>query len=196
MFVKSIVGLTFVALATAQSGGTTSNSTIDPSSVTASLRSQWCAGEIATCGTLCDGNPDSNTCDTDTLNYTYTCSSNGSAPGLQYYIQTMPTFICEQIYQNCIVAGQNNATAQEICTENEKSNCGHLNPDNYTAPATTSASSTSASATATSGTASSVSASASAATSSSAAAISLNIGREYGTGLFVAGVGAVFGLMI
>ncbi|PQE11232.1 pci domain-containing protein [Rutstroemia sp. NJR-2017a BVV2] len=198
MFIKStLVGLTVVALAAAQSGGTTSNSTIDPNSVTASLRSQWCSGEIATCGTLCDGNYDANTCEPDTLSYNCTCSSNGSAPGLEYYTQTMPTFICEQVYQNCIIAGQNDAAAQKVCNQNEKANCGHLNPDNYTAAATTSASSTSASATATSsGTASSVSSSASAATSSSAAAVSLNIGREYGTGIFVAGVGAVFGLML
>jgi hypothetical protein len=38
MFIKSIVGLAVVAVAAAQSGGTTSNSTIDPQSVTASLR--------------------------------------------------------------------------------------------------------------------------------------------------------------
>ncbi|KAM3071268.1 hypothetical protein ACMFMG_008860 [Clarireedia jacksonii] len=198
MFTKSIVGLALVALVAAQSGGTTSNSTIDPSTVSPSLRSQWCAGEISTCGTLCNGNPSTNVCDPDTLNYTCTCQSNGSTPGLQYYTQTMPTFICEKIHDNCIVAGENDAAAQKLCNENEVKNCGHLNPDNYTAAATTSASSTSASATATSGTASSVSASASAATSKSAAAaaISLNIGREYGTGLFVAGVGAVFGLMV
>jgi hypothetical protein len=108
----------------------------------------------------------------------------------------MPTFICEQIFSNCIIAGQNDAAAQKVCRQNEASNCGHLSPDNYTAAATSSAASTSASATATSATASSVSASASAATSSSAAAISLNLGREYGTGIFVAGVGAVFGLML
>ncbi|PQE25854.1 pci domain-containing protein [Rutstroemia sp. NJR-2017a BBW] len=194
MFIKStLVGLTVVAFAAAQS----SNYTIDPNSVDASTRSTWCLGEIATCGTLCDGEYDANTCDTTTLNYTCTCSSNGSAPGLQYYTQTMPTFICEQVYQNCIIAGQNDAAAQKVCNTNEKANCGQLNPDKYTAPATTSASSSSASATATSsGTASSVSSSAAAATSSSAAAVSLNIGREYGTGIFVAGVGAVFGLML
>ncbi|PQE06461.1 pci domain-containing protein [Rutstroemia sp. NJR-2017a WRK4] len=200
MFIKStLVGLTVVAFAAAQSGGTSSNSTIDPNSVDATTRSNWCISEIATCGTLCDGEYDSNTCDTTTLNYTCTCSSNGSAPGLQYYTNSMPTFICEQIYQNCIIAGQNVAAAQKVCNENELANCGHLNPANYTAAATTSASSSSASATATatsSGTASSVSSSAAAATSSNAAAVSMNIGREYGTGIFVAGVGAVFGLML
>ncbi|ATZ54808.1 hypothetical protein BCIN_11g01400 [Botrytis cinerea B05.10] len=191
MFIKSIVGLSIVALVAAQS----SNDTIDPNSVDAVMRSQWCTAEINTCGTLCSGAIDANTCDTSSLNYTCTCSSNGSTPGLQYYKQTMPTYICETIYANCIAAGENDAAAQKLCKETEAKNCGQLDPDKFTAPATTSASST-ASATATStSAASATSASASAATSS-AAASALNIGHEFGTGIFAAGFAAVFGLML
>ncbi|ESZ93910.1 hypothetical protein SBOR_5703 [Sclerotinia borealis F-4128] len=195
MFIKSIVGLTIVALVAAQDGGTTYNSTIDPATVPAPTRSQWCSGEISTCGTLCSGNYDANTCDTETLNYTCTCSSNQSSPGLQYYTQTMPTFICQQVHNNCIVAGENDAAAQKVCNENEKTNCGHLDPDNFTAAAATSASSSSASATATDTSASTATSAAPAATSS-AAASALNIGREYGTGILAAGVAGIFGLLL
>lgn len=38
MFVKSIVGLTLVALVAAQSGGNSANKTIDPAQVDASIR--------------------------------------------------------------------------------------------------------------------------------------------------------------
>ncbi|RAL65103.1 hypothetical protein DID88_001209 [Monilinia fructigena] len=141
-------------------GANDANNTIDPSTVDLSLRAQWCNGELNTCGTLCSGDSDSNTCDPATLNYTCTCSSNGSTPGLQYYTQTMPTFICEKIYQDCIAAGENDAAAQKLCTQAETKNCGKLDPDNATASAAT----------------------------SSAAASALNIGREYGTGIFAAGV--------
>ncbi|KAF7936359.1 uncharacterized protein EAE98_002578 [Botrytis deweyae] len=190
MFIKSIVGLSIVALVAAQS----SNDTIVPSTIDAVTRSQWCTAEINTCGTLCSGAVDANSCDTDSLNYTCTCSSNGSTPGLQYYTQTLPTYICETVFANCIAAGENDAAAQKLCRETEAKNCGQLDPDNYTAPATTSASST-ASATAT-GTSAASATSASAAATSSAAASALNIGREYGTGIFAAGVAAVFGLML
>ncbi|TGO52841.1 hypothetical protein BOTNAR_0312g00020 [Botryotinia narcissicola] len=202
MYLKSIVGLSIVALVAAQS----SNETIDPNTIDAPTRSQWCTAEINTCGTLCSGAVDANTCDTiskihshenpcsNSLNYTCTCSSNGSTPGLQYYRQTLPTYICETVFAKCIAAGENDAAAQKLCRETEAKNCGQLDPDNYTAPATTSASST-ASATAT-GTSAASATSTSAAATSSAAASALNIGREYGTGIFAAGVAAVFGLML
>ncbi|KAI9644950.1 hypothetical protein NHQ30_006985 [Ciborinia camelliae] len=192
MFIKSIVGLSIVALAVAETA-TTANSTIDPTTVSPSLRSQWCSGEINSCGTLCSGDIDTNSCDTTTLDYNCTCS-NGTAPGLQYYTETMPTFICQTIFENCITAGENDAAAQKLCTEAKDKNCGTLSPDNYTAASTSSVSSSTASSTATSS-ATATSASASAATSK-AAASALNIGREYGTGILAAGVAGVFGLLL
>ncbi|KAF7868620.1 hypothetical protein EAF04_005151 [Stromatinia cepivora] len=194
MFIKSIVGLSIVALVAAQSS---SNATIDPNTIDPSTRAQWCTAQINTCGTLCNGAINDNSCDTNTLNFSCTCTSNSSAPGLQYYTQTLPTYICEQIYANCIAAGENDAAAQRLCKDNEVSNCGHLNPDDYT-PAAASSSSSSATATATStstSTSTATTASASAATSK-AAASALNIGREYGTGILAAGVAGVFGLML
>ncbi|KAA8567346.1 hypothetical protein EYC84_010374 [Monilinia fructicola] len=171
------------------------NNTIDPNTVDPSLRSQWCTGEINTCGTLCSGDYDSNTCDTSTLNYTCTCSSNGSTPGLQYYLQTMPTFICARRSTRTVLPQERTTPPrQKLCTQAETKNCGKLDPDKYVPAATSSAASSSASATATSSS-TATSATASAATSS-AAASALNIGREYGTGIFAAGVFGIFGLML
>ncbi|RFU30014.1 hypothetical protein B7463_g6302, partial [Scytalidium lignicola] len=131
MFAKSIVAVALLAGFTAAQSN--SNTTLDPNSVELNTRVSWCSGEINTCGTLCSGATTNNDCDTNTLTFNCTCAANNSAPGLQYYTQTMPTFICEQIFQNCIVAGENDAAAQRLCTQNEAKNCGHLNPENFTA---------------------------------------------------------------
>ncbi|RDW88915.1 hypothetical protein BP6252_00947 [Coleophoma cylindrospora] len=160
MFAKSAVAVALLA-----SFVVAQNSTIDPNTVSATLRSQWCNGEINTCGTLCSGASSSNTCDPTTLNYTCTCTANSSTPGLQYYTQTMPTFICEQIYSNCIAAGQNDQAAQKLCVTAEANNCGHLDPAKFVAAVSSSSSSSSATATATatsSGTATAASTSATA----------------------------------
>ncbi|KAL2290892.1 hypothetical protein FJTKL_14835 [Diaporthe vaccinii] len=63
---------------------------IDPTEVTLSERAQWCSAQSSTCNTLCDSNPQDNSCDVDTLDFSCNCQ-NGSAPGLQYYTQTMDT---------------------------------------------------------------------------------------------------------
>ncbi|ESZ95489.1 hypothetical protein SBOR_4143 [Sclerotinia borealis F-4128] len=128
MRVVRILGLVAQCAMMVRASGSCS-AQIDPSSVSASLRSQWCSEQITTCGTLCAGNYDANNCDTVTLCYECTCSASSSSPALQYYTQTMPTFLCEQLYDNCIFAGENDAAAQKKCQDAEKVNCGHLNPD-------------------------------------------------------------------
>ncbi|CAD6447144.1 a18eb855-566b-44d7-9f5d-3c0649a5f8de-CDS [Sclerotinia trifoliorum] len=195
MFIKSIVGLSIVALVAAQSSS--SNATIDPNSIDPSMRAQWCNAQLNTCGTLCNGAVNDNTCDTTDLNYTCTCTSNSSTPGLQYYTQTLPTYICEQVFSNCIAAGENDAAAQKLCSQNEATNCGHLDPDKYVpAAASSSSSSASATATRTSTTAASATSASASATASTGAASALNIGREYGTGILAAGIAGVFGLVL
>ncbi|KUJ11681.1 uncharacterized protein LY89DRAFT_229665 [Mollisia scopiformis] len=131
----------FTGVANAQLGA---NSTIDPSTVSATVRSQWCEAQINTCGVLCSGDANTNTCDTTTLDYGCTCASNSSAPGLLYYTETIPTYCCEQNYANCISAASGDASAQATCQQNEKTNCGHLDPANFTAVPVASASTSSA----------------------------------------------------
>jgi hypothetical protein len=185
MFSKSIVAFALLASSVAAQ-----NTTINPNSVDASTRSSWCSGELSTCGILCSGNTDSNTCDPTSLNYTCACSSNSSTPGLQYYTQSMPTFICEQIYANCIAAGQNVAAAQKVCTTNEQNNCGHLDPANFTAAAASSTASSTASATGSSA------ATGSAATTSATKGAAAALGRDFSTGIVAAGIAGVFGFML
>ncbi|KAL2175949.1 uncharacterized protein P884DRAFT_204193 [Thermothelomyces heterothallicus CBS 202.75] len=120
-----LVALSALALANAQDKS--QNFTIDPNSVEPSLRADWCAAEYNSCRVLCANNPTANDCDVTTLEYTCTCS-NGSAPGLQYYIQTIPTFICEQAYSDCIAANTASSRAQDECKTNIKDKCGTLDP--------------------------------------------------------------------
>lgn len=135
MFLSHTISLSILCgLAMAQStsmANTGPNSTIVPSSIDLTLRSQWCQGQTNTCGTLCSGDVMDNDCDPDSLEYKCTCNANSSSPGLIYYKETMPTFICETIFNQCIKAGEDSQAAQVLCTENEKKNCGHLNPETF-----------------------------------------------------------------
>ncbi|OTA07752.1 HFB protein [Trichoderma parareesei] len=63
-----------------------------------------------------------------TLKYDCTCASNSSAPGLQYYTQTLPTFICEQLYANCIQTNAGNQDGQRACKNNIQKLCATQNP--------------------------------------------------------------------
>ncbi|KAL2017706.1 hypothetical protein VTK56DRAFT_1731 [Thermocarpiscus australiensis] len=121
ILLAALSALTFV---TAQN----QNFTINPGAVDPSTRSDWCNAEYNTCKLLCGGDPTANECDTDTLDYKCTCS-NGTAPGLDYYTQTMPTFICEQAYADCIAANTGNARGQDNCTKTIKDHCGTLDPN-------------------------------------------------------------------
>ncbi|TGO53984.1 hypothetical protein BOTNAR_0280g00110 [Botryotinia narcissicola] len=102
---------------------------VDPRNIDAATRSQWCTVQINTCGTLCGGVTDENTCDITFLCYSCTCTSNSSSPALQLYTSTIPFFVCEQTYSDCIAAGEDDPTAQEACRVTEEQNCGTLNPD-------------------------------------------------------------------
>ncbi|KAK0104659.1 hypothetical protein ONS95_004934 [Cadophora gregata] len=192
MFVKSTVAVAlFVSFVAAQS--TTSNSTIDPGTIDPTMRSQWCLGQKNTCGTLCSGDLQNNDCDVTTLTFNCTCGANSSEPGLIYYQNTMPTFICEEIYKQCIAANVGVASAQANCDANEKKNCGHLDPANFTAEVVSS--STSASSTPT-GTATPAASGTNSATSSSTAAAATMMPAQFGTGAIALGVAAAFGYML
>ncbi|POS78703.1 hypothetical protein DHEL01_v202913 [Diaporthe helianthi] len=163
--------------------------TIDPSEVELSTRAQWCTAQSNTCGTLCDGNPQENDCQVDNLEYSCTCQ-NGSAPGLQYYTQTMDTFICQQAFTDCNNANVGNANGQKNCTTTIQDQCGQLDPADYSAaPSSTgdSGSSETASPTASSAPSSTAGSSAGASSEPSAAAAA-NV-QALGTGALAAGMG-------
>ncbi|KAL2261050.1 hypothetical protein VTK26DRAFT_4770 [Humicola hyalothermophila] len=104
------------------------NFTINPGSVDPGLKAQWCNAQYDSCNTLCGSTPNENDCRTETLEYNCTCA-NGTAPGLEYYTQTMPTFICNQAYSDCIEANVGSSRGQDECKKNIKSRCGTLDPN-------------------------------------------------------------------
>ncbi len=109
----------------------------------------------------------------------------------------MPTFICEQVFQNCIAAGENDAAAQSVCTKNEKANCGQLSPENFTEAAATTSSSATASPTGTVSSAAATGTNPASSSSTAAAATMMPFpGQSFGTGAVALGVAAAFGYML
>lgn len=109
------------------------NFTVDPNSVELATRASWCQGESATCNTLCADSPVANDCDPNTLVYHCTCQ-NGSAPGLEYYQQSMPFFLCNQAFKECNDANVGDARAQKNCTTSILDKCGKLDPNKADIP--------------------------------------------------------------
>ncbi|KAK1987099.1 hypothetical protein LZ30DRAFT_777860 [Colletotrichum cereale] len=99
---------------------------INAAAVTVNQKANWCVAERNTCKVLCQPNPTTNDCDSSTLEYSCICP-NGSAPGLEYYEQTMPTFICNKAFEDCIAANVGDLDGQTNCTTTIKSQCGTIN---------------------------------------------------------------------
>ncbi|EHK45288.1 uncharacterized protein TrAtP1_003557 [Trichoderma atroviride] len=104
------------------------NMTIDPNTVAQQQRAVWCQGQTNTCQVLCDNNTDQNDCNQAQLTFDCTCASNNSAPGLQYYTQTLPTFICQQLFSSCIQSNAGNADGQDECKSKIQKLCATQNP--------------------------------------------------------------------
>ncbi|KAF6830165.1 pci domain-containing protein [Colletotrichum musicola] len=190
----AILALSAVASVSAQRK-VFSNTDINVGAVSLNTRAGWCQGERNTCQILCDGTT-ANDCDPNTLSYACTCK-NGTAPGLEYYDQTLPSFICVQAFEDCITANVGDARGQSNCTDTIKSQCGTIDPQAEFAATT----STSATATPTGGAANTNTGDASQATqtpassSSSAYAAPTAIPARYGNAAAVAAIG-LFAYMI
>ncbi|KAH8910638.1 hypothetical protein BR93DRAFT_278008 [Coniochaeta sp. PMI_546] len=106
------------------------NFTIDPNEVPASTRATWCQAELNTCNTLCSSAPTANDCQVSDLSYHCTCQ-NGTAPGLEYYTQTIYSFVCQQAFTDCNLQNVGNKTGQDACVTNIRNNCGTLDPTKF-----------------------------------------------------------------
>ncbi|KAM3514221.1 hypothetical protein MY11210_002110 [Beauveria gryllotalpidicola] len=173
MFAKALIfALAAAGAATAQAQVQNYTSSLDmqldPNQATAQERAQWCSAETNSCSQLCGNTESKNDCSSTDLKYSCLCS-NGSAPGLQYYSQTMPTFICQKLFDLCNAQNVGNARNQEACKTNIMSHCGTLDPTKATTGG--SSSSTSGSSTASPKATSSAGDSGSASTTSSSRAI-------------------------
>ncbi|GAB0134591.1 hypothetical protein EsDP_00002956 [Epichloe bromicola] len=127
----------FVALAVATAHAQTNNNytftseldmVIDPNTVPQAQRAVWCQGQTNTCGLLCNNNADANTCSATDLKWKCTCASNSSMPGVQYYKQTMPFYICTELFSQCITANIGNSRGQDVCTKNINALCAKNDP--------------------------------------------------------------------
>lgn len=106
--------------------------TIDPNSVSSSLRDFWCQQQIAQCPLIClqtAGNTDStqsNDCTASDLTYSCVCD-NGISPNVSEYSQTLPFFICQEWGTQCVSnCGNGNTACQSACTADHP--CGAQNP--------------------------------------------------------------------
>ncbi|KAK5987345.1 hypothetical protein PT974_11472 [Cladobotryum mycophilum] len=115
------------------------NMTVDPNTVPQQQRAVWCQAQTNTCQLLCGSNTDQNDCNQANLSYDCTCSSNHSAPGLQFYTQTMPTFVCQQLFSQCIAQNAGSQDSQKACKTNIEKLCGTINPPSEGIVATTAA---------------------------------------------------------
>ncbi|RKP04922.1 hypothetical protein THASP1DRAFT_26512 [Thamnocephalis sphaerospora] len=122
--------VTFVALAVASVSAQTNynftselDMTIDPNTVKQSDRAVWCRAQTDTCSLLCNKNAEVNSCTESTLKWNCTCGSNSSTPGIEFYQQTVPYFICEALYGQCIQQGAGTIRGQDVCNDNIKPLC-------------------------------------------------------------------------
>ncbi|KAK5230597.1 hypothetical protein LTR47_007451 [Exophiala xenobiotica] len=172
----------------------------NPAGISSTDAFNWCHAQLNTCPYICGGSASQNSCDDTTFTYSCVCA-NGTVPDCTAYTQTLPYFICQESYIQCINNNPNDAQAQSVCATNEV--CGTRNATaealaassaaaSSTAAATSSMASSSASRTQ-SGSATAASASASA-TESGNAAVAMT--QHLTTGALAAVLMAAFKLLI
>ncbi|TKA79773.1 hypothetical protein B0A55_03299 [Friedmanniomyces simplex] len=204
-------------LVSAQNYSTSGPISVTASSVPYDTRLSWCRAQQNSCPQICGGQAYPNNCDSNTLNYTCTCS-NGNSPNISNYDQTIPSFVCAQWKIDCVAAHPNDLTGQTACLS---ITCGSMNASSgstTSSSASGSASSTasstggvvaggaSSSAAASSATGSSApsssggsassTASSSAAAASSSSSAALNVAMNYGTGILATAMLAFFGFAL
>jgi hypothetical protein len=104
------------------------NITIVPGSVDPNIRSEWCTAQRDTCRNLCSTGTNTNDCIIEDLTIDCTCTSNSSAPGLEYYRATLPSFICEAAFGQCNTQNAGDAEALDDCKDNILTLCPTQDP--------------------------------------------------------------------
>ncbi|KAH8698277.1 hypothetical protein BGW36DRAFT_425989 [Talaromyces proteolyticus] len=157
--------------------------------------SNWCLGERNTCPQICGGAASPNDCDPTTLNFDCTCI-NGTVPDVSIYINTIPFYVCQANFAQCIKNHPNDQQGQDQCSAS--ATCGSLTASVASSTTSTSsvASSTSTSVSKVTTSASPTAATASATSTHTGAAVALHAAQDHSVGFVAAGALAVFGLMI
>ncbi|KAK0859942.1 hypothetical protein LTS02_008809 [Friedmanniomyces endolithicus] len=191
---------------------------ITASSVPYDTRLAWCRAQQNSCPMLCGGQASPNSCDSNSLAYTCTCS-NGNQPNISNYDQTIPSFVCAQWKIDCVAAHPNDLTGQTGCLSlvcgSQNASSGSTTQSSSSASGSGTASSTasstggaaagasSAAASSTGGAAASSSggsgsstASSTAAAASSSKSAAMGVAMNYGTGILATAMLAFFGLAL
>ncbi|OXV06603.1 hypothetical protein Egran_05627 [Elaphomyces granulatus] len=161
--------------------------------VSSTEKASWCQGERNTCPQICGGAASPNDCESDTLTFHCVCI-NGTVPNVALYQNTIPFYVCNSNYGQCIKNNPSDVDAQRQC-KNGLASCGTLNASASIASTTTSTSATTLTTGTTSATATTTSAAASAATSK-AAAMALQAAQDHSTGLLVAALLAAVRILL
>ncbi|KJX94569.1 hypothetical protein TI39_contig4175g00002 [Zymoseptoria brevis] len=194
-----VAALSAIASAQNYSVGANGQLMIDASQISSGERQSWCLGQRNNCPKVCEGPANPNSCDSNTLEWTCTCT-NGNTPNITDYTEMVPFYICQQWIANCVASNPNDATAQFGCRSVV---CGSQNASALAVDSSSSSSSSSSPSSSATGTpttngggSSGTRPTESAAASSSGAAVALNVAQSYGSGILAAGLLASFGLAL
>ncbi|KZZ87843.1 hypothetical protein AAP_05327 [Ascosphaera apis ARSEF 7405] len=87
-------------------------------------KTSWCQGQLSSCPKICpDGVASKNTCNPTTLSFNCVCG-DGSTPNVAEYRNTLPFFVCEENFGQCINAHPNDLTGQKECKSQRQQYCG------------------------------------------------------------------------
>ncbi|CAG8040186.1 unnamed protein product [Penicillium olsonii] len=144
--------------------------------------SAWCSAQRNTCPEICKGTK-LNSCDPATLKFSCVCSDD-STPDVSEYIQTVPFYVCQDAYGQCIRSHPDDAEGQRACKK--AMNCGTKNASESSttsSSASASASTTLAVSTSTDSSASATSSVAASSSTAANAAAAFGDVTQYSTGL-------------
>ncbi|OJJ05383.1 hypothetical protein ASPVEDRAFT_55286 [Aspergillus versicolor CBS 583.65] len=130
---KIFLSLGLVAPILAQSNYTFPDG-FDLGQVESTEKSGWCRGQLNNCPQVCGGSSKVNRCDSDTLEFTCTCS-DGTEANVEEYQDTIPFYVCQANYKQCI-SHSSTQDGDDVCTAG-MDKCGSKNAS---APTTTSSS--------------------------------------------------------
>ncbi|DAA75129.1 TPA_exp: Uncharacterized protein A8136_1880 [Trichophyton benhamiae CBS 112371] len=170
-----------------------SNYTVPPDfnagAISPEEKANWCEAEANTCNDVC-GSYLINRCDPSTLEFSCQCQ-NGTVPQIDQYKNSLPWFICQATFSQCIKAHPDDADGQQVCKDNQEK-CGKLDA---TPPGDSSTTSASSEPTASStGSSPSATTTGPAPTHTNAAAIMA--AKDYSLGIFATVVLGVFGILL
>ncbi|KAF2994904.1 hypothetical protein E8E14_002859 [Neopestalotiopsis sp. 37M] len=167
MFATKVAVAALSVLTVVSAGNSTFS--IDVDSVTLSTRAAWCTSEKNVCGQICSTSE--NSCEPTTLDYSCTCS-DGTEPDMNEYQDSLPYYICQQAFSDCISENTGSASGQKNCTTTISDECG-------TKVAGSSSTTTTAAASSSSGTSAATAASSSVSSSSTSQAGAMPTGIQH-----------------